>query len=128
MCLQSEYKGNGALSLTDGGTDNLKQAYMYQDSYHDITGVILVGGKSRRMGRDKAFLNIAGKTFFERVLEILGKRFNQFMLVGDHAERFAGYGLPVLPDIYPGRNIKLESCQILERGQNAKNNSYSKRC
>ncbi len=31
---------------------------------------------------------------------------------------------------YPGgiKKIKLELCQILERGQNAKNNSYSKRC
>jgi hypothetical protein len=43
------------LSLTNGGTDNVKQAYMYQDNYHDITGVILVGGKGRRMGRDKVF-------------------------------------------------------------------------
>jgi molybdopterin-guanine dinucleotide biosynthesis protein A len=75
---------------------------MNQDSYHDITGVILVGGKSRRMGRDKAFLHIAGKTFFERVLEILGERFDRLMLVGDPVERFAVYSLPVLPDIYPG--------------------------
>jgi molybdopterin-guanine dinucleotide biosynthesis protein A len=116
------------LNLTDGGTDNVKQTSMYQDRYHDINGVILVGGKSLRMGRDKAFLNIAGKTFFEQVLEILGKTFDRLMLVSNQTERFAGYGLPVLPDIYPGRNIKLELCQILERGQNAKNNSYSQRC
>ncbi len=75
---------------------------MNQGSYHDITGVILVGGKSRRMGRDKAFLRIAGKTFFERVLEILGRSFDRLMLVGDQGERFAGYGLPIFPDIYPG--------------------------
>ncbi len=72
------------------------------DKRHDITGVILVGGKSCRMGRDKAFLHIAGKTFFERVLEILGEGLDRLMLVGDHPERFAGYGLPILPDIYPG--------------------------
>jgi molybdopterin-guanine dinucleotide biosynthesis protein A len=69
---------------------------------HDITGVILVGGKSRRMGRDKAFLQIAGKTLFERALAIFRESFDRLMLVGDRAERFAGYGLPVLPDIYPG--------------------------
>ena len=28
--------------------------------------------------------------------------FDRIVLVGGRAERFAGYGLPVLPDIYPG--------------------------
>lgn len=69
---------------------------------HDITGVILVGGKSRRMGRDKAFLEVAGKPLFERVLELFRENFDRVVLVGDREERFAAYGLPVLPDIYPG--------------------------
>lgn len=68
----------------------------------DITGVILVGGKSSRMGRDKAFLQIDGRTLFERVLEVFRESLGPILLVGDRAERFAGYGLPVLPDIYPG--------------------------
>ena len=75
---------------------------MSQGSLHNITGVILVGGKSRRMGRDKAFLQIAGRTLFERVLAVFRECFDRIVLVGDRAERFAGYGLPVLPDIYPG--------------------------
>ena len=75
---------------------------MNQSSRRDITGVILVGGKSRRMGRDKAFLQIAGKPLFEGVLEIFRESFDRIVLVGDRAERFAGYGLPVFPDIYPG--------------------------
>ena len=72
---------------------------------HDITGVILVGGKSRRMGRDKAFLDVAGKPLFERVLEVFRKSFDRIVLVGDREERFAAYGLPVLPDIYPGSSL-----------------------
>jgi molybdenum cofactor guanylyltransferase len=75
---------------------------MNQGSRHDVTGVILVGGKSRRMGRDKAFLQIAGKPLFERVLEVFRESFDLLLLVGDRAERFARFGLPVLPDIYPG--------------------------
>lgn len=47
------------------GTDDVEYAAMNQDSYHDITGVILVGEKSYRIEHDKAFLHIAGKTFFE---------------------------------------------------------------
>ena len=72
---------------------------------HDITGVILVGGKSRRMGRDKAFLDVAGKPLFERVLEVFRKSFDRIVLVGDREERFAAYSLPVLPDIYPGSSL-----------------------
>ncbi len=68
----------------------------------DITGVILVGGKSRRMGRDKAFLEVAGRPLVERVLEVFRENFERVILVGDREERFAGYGLPVLPDIFPG--------------------------
>jgi len=75
---------------------------MNHDGRHNITGVILVGGKSRRMGRDKAFLQIAGKTLFEQVLAIFKRSFDRLVLVGDRAERFIDYDLPVLPDIYPG--------------------------
>ena len=46
------------------------------DSRRDITGVILVGGKSRRMGRDKAFLEVSGEPLFERVLEIYPGKFS----------------------------------------------------
>lgn len=72
------------------------------DNRQDITGVILVGGKSRRMGKDKAFLEFSGKPLFERVLEIHRESFHRILLVGDRRERFAGYGLPVLEDLFPG--------------------------
>lgn len=72
---------------------------------HDITGVILIGGKSRRMGQDKAFLKVAGKSLFERVLAVFKENFAQIVLVGDRAERFFGYGLPVVADIYPGSSL-----------------------
>ena len=69
---------------------------------NDITGIILVGGKSRRMGKDKAFLDVSGKPLFELVLEVFRQSFERIVLVGDREERFADYGLPVVPDIYPG--------------------------
>jgi hypothetical protein len=57
----------------------------------NITGVILVGGKSRRMGRDKAFLEIGGKTLFEKILDVFSKNFSRIMLIGDRGERFTNY-------------------------------------
>jgi len=67
-----------------------------------MTGVILVGGKSRRMGTDKAFLEVGGKAMFERVLEVFRENFCHIILSGDRQERFASYGLPIYEDIYPG--------------------------
>lgn len=78
---------------------------MPEQLQRDITGVILVGGKSRRMGRDKAFLEIAGRPLFEIVLELFRDHFSRVLLVGNRGERFASYGLPVLPDIYPGSSL-----------------------
>jgi len=43
---------------------------MVRNGRQGITGVILAGGKSRRMGKDKAFLEFSGKPLFERVLEM----------------------------------------------------------
>jgi len=68
----------------------------------EVTGVILVGGKSRRMGVDKAFLEIEGTPLFERVLRVFETTFDKTILIGSHAERFSRYGLPLYPDIYPG--------------------------
>ncbi|MEI6388786.1 MAG: molybdenum cofactor guanylyltransferase [Spirochaetota bacterium] len=67
-----------------------------------ITGLILVGGKSRRMGVDKALLEIAGQPLIERVIELFSACFDRTLLAGDQGQRFAGYGLPIVSDLYPG--------------------------
>ena len=84
---------------------SLFQGAMPEKMFDDITGVILVGGKSRRMGRDKAFLKVAGKPLFETILELFQDNFTRVMLVGNREERFAGYALAVTPDIYPGSSL-----------------------
>ena len=72
------------------------------ERFEDITGVILVGGKSRRMGRDKAFLPWDGAPLFEKVLAVFRDNFAKVLLVGGEEERFAGYGCRVFADLYPG--------------------------
>lgn len=73
--------------------------------FQDITGIILVGGKSRRMGQDKALLSVQGKTLIERALEPFQQSFEQVLLIGDRPERFAAFRLPVVPDLYPGSSL-----------------------
>ena len=46
----------------------------------DSTGLILVGGQSRRMGRDKATLPVAGRTLIEQLDEQMRSIFPQVLL------------------------------------------------
>jgi molybdopterin-guanine dinucleotide biosynthesis protein A len=46
-----------------------------------ITAVVLAGGKSRRMGRDKRFLDIGGVTLLKRVLGALEPIFSEILLI-----------------------------------------------
>ncbi|MCB1023640.1 MAG: molybdenum cofactor guanylyltransferase, partial [Acidobacteria bacterium] len=42
---------------------------------NNFSGYVLAGGRSSRMGRDKAFLEINGKTFLQNAIEILSPVF-----------------------------------------------------
>jgi len=46
-----------------------------------VTGVLLAGGKSRRMGRDKRFLTLGGLTLFDRVRRVLETLFSEVLIV-----------------------------------------------
>jgi molybdopterin-guanine dinucleotide biosynthesis protein A len=68
-----------------------------------IFGVILAGGGGRRMGgADKALVPLAGHPLIDRVLERIEPQVEALAISanGDPA-RFAGRGLPVLPDDQP---------------------------
>ena len=73
--------------------------------FNSITGGILVGGKSRRMGQDKALLELNGQPLAGRIIQTLQTCFDHLLLVGDKPERFADYTIPVIPDIYPGSSL-----------------------
>lgn len=73
--------------------------------FPEITGVILVGGKSRRMGQDKAFLEIDGLPLIERQIQALQGCFENLLLVGDQPERFTQFNIPVVPDLSPGSSL-----------------------
>lgn len=47
----------------------------------DMSGVVLAGGKSRRMGTDKRHLSIHGKPLLDRVLSVLLEVFPEVLLV-----------------------------------------------
>jgi len=47
----------------------------------DVTGVLLAGGKSRRMGEDKRYLVVGGQTLLERGLGVLRSIFQEVLVV-----------------------------------------------
>lgn len=63
-------------------------------------GFVLAGGKSSRMGSDKAFLEYGGQTLLGRALAVLAKTCEQVTIVGDPS-KFGSYGT-VIADVFPG--------------------------
>ena len=71
---------------------------------HPVSGVLLAGGQSRRMGGgDKGLLPLAGKAMLAHVIERLGPQVSAIVLNanGDPA-RFAAFDLPVIADTVTG--------------------------
>jgi molybdopterin-guanine dinucleotide biosynthesis protein A len=65
-----------------------------------IEGFILVGGASSRMGRDKARLELGGRSFVERVASALAQVTVRVSVVGAREGETADWHLPVVPDLY----------------------------
>jgi len=54
----------------------------------DVTGVILCGGKSKRMGFDKALIHFKGRYVLEETAMTLEEIFPNVLLVTDHKQKF----------------------------------------
>jgi len=64
-----------------------------------MTGIILAGGESRRMGADKAFLKIAGVPMVERVMGSLRGICRDIVIVTNDPDRYRNYGVRVVRDV-----------------------------
>jgi molybdopterin-guanine dinucleotide biosynthesis protein A len=68
----------------------------------DLSAFVLAGGKSTRMGRDKATLPFSGQTLLETALAIARSVTKDvFVFILGSPERYGAYG-EVVPDIFPG--------------------------
>ena len=69
-----------------------------------LTVAIMAGGKSSRMGTDKAFVEISGKPIIEHLLERvsqLGQ--DETILTSNTPEKYAHLDMPIYSDIFPGK-------------------------
>ena len=77
----------------------------------EVTGFVLAGGASRRMGRPKAGLVLGSETMLERQVRLLGWVSRTVVVIGPAAgygtsegliRSLAPHGVPVIPDELPG--------------------------
>jgi molybdenum cofactor guanylyltransferase len=71
----------------------------YDVGVDDVTAFILAGGRSSRMGSDKALLTVGKQTLLERALRIAAAVADTVLIAGPRA-RYGQYG-QVVEDIFP---------------------------
>jgi len=66
-----------------------------------ITGVILAGGKSSRMGQNKALMSLGGTRLVDRVMTVMRRVFDDLLMVTNTPEMYADLGVPMVRDVWP---------------------------
>jgi molybdopterin-guanine dinucleotide biosynthesis protein A len=69
----------------------------------EMTGAILAGGRSRRLGRDKASLPLAGKPLARWVAEALAPWVTESWLLTNQPQVHLSLGLPLITDLRPSQ-------------------------
>ncbi len=62
-----------------------------------ITGIILAGGKSSRMGTDKGLIQLAGKPMIQHIIEPLATICDRILIVSGNSE-YAKFGFELVQD------------------------------
>jgi len=68
-----------------------------------MDGVVLAGGKSKRMGRPKPFVELGGRPLIVWVIEALRPACREVFIVADRREPFSDLGCRVVEDLVPDR-------------------------
>ena len=83
----------------------------------DVTAVVLAGGKSSRMGQNKALLSYQGKPLIENVIEKLTSIFSRVVLSVHQPDAFVQLGLPRVVDRHPETGPMGGIASVLESGE-----------
>lgn len=72
---------------------------------HGITGIILSGGKSTRMGGNKAFIEIEGIPIIQRIHTLFERLFDEIIIVANQKELFLNLNAKIYSDIIPNQGV-----------------------
>jgi molybdopterin-guanine dinucleotide biosynthesis protein A len=62
-----------------------------------ITGIVLAGGNSSRMGEDKGLMELNSKPLIDYSIEVLSKVCDE-LIIGANSPEYQRFGYPVIPD------------------------------
>ena len=68
--------------------------------YNDVTGIILAGGKSSRMGTNKALLKLGEKSVIEKLADKMKELFSEVIIIANTPEEYNFLSIPIFKDIY----------------------------
>ena len=68
--------------------------------YKDITGIILSGGKSSRMGLNKSLIELSGKTFIQRTKDLMSGLFENVILITNEPDLYDFLDIESYVDIF----------------------------
>jgi len=70
---------------------------------HFVTGIILSGGKSTRMGEDKAFIELEGVPIVRRIYTLFKELFQEVIIVTNQQELFKNFDSKIYSDLIPNQ-------------------------
>jgi len=78
------------------------EPYAEEDKIEGVTAAILAGGESRRMGTNKALLEVNGEQIITRAYRTLARLFREVILVTNTPEEYTFLPCRTVADIHPG--------------------------
>ncbi|MDT8899815.1 molybdenum cofactor guanylyltransferase [Anaeroselena agilis] len=67
-----------------------------------VSGIVLAGGRSSRMGRDKTLLVVENETLIERTVKELRRITDEIIIASNATAKYGLPGVREVPDVFPG--------------------------
>jgi molybdopterin-guanine dinucleotide biosynthesis protein A len=72
-------------------------------SREKITGIVLSGGRSIRMGENKAFIQIEGAPIIKRIHDLFKELFQEVIIVTNQRDLFSNFDSKIYSDLIPNK-------------------------